>query len=377
MKKITILGATGSIGTQALSVIEKNPEKFQVEALTCGKNILLFRQQLKKFQPTFAVTATEEDAKTLQTEFPTIHFAYGMDGIVEAASKTDCHMVLNSLLGMMGLQPTYAAIQAGKDIAFANKETLVAGGEIIMKAVAEKGVAMLPVDSEHSAIFQCLQGNRNNRIKKILLTASGGPFRGYSLEQLNTVTLEQALKHPKWVMGSKITIDSATLMNKGLEVIEACWLFDVPPDKIQVVVHPQSIIHSMVEFEDAAIMAQLGTADMCGPIGYAFAYPDRLVDVIEGVNFFELGNLTFEKPDLKTFRCLEFAYQCMEAGGSYPVVLNAANEVLVQKFLQKKIAFTDIQNQIAGILESHTPSYHLTLEEVLAIDQQVRDSFVR
>lgn len=377
MKRITILGSTGSIGTQALSIIEKNPQLFQIEALTCGKNVELFRRQLEKFKPHFAVTADEAAARELQKEFPEISFSYGISGIIEAASKTDCDMVLNSLLGMMGLEPTYQAIMAGKDIAFANKETLVAGGEIIMAAVAEKGVQMLPVDSEHSAIFQCLQGNQQNPVHKILLTASGGPFRGYTRAQLAEVSLEQALKHPKWVMGSKITIDSATLMNKGLEVIEASWLFHVPAEKIQTVVHPQSIIHSMVEFEDGAVMAQLGTTDMCGPIGYAFAYPKRLPQAMKCVNFFELGNLTFEEPDLKTFRCLDYAYQCLKAGGSYPVVLNAANEVLVQAFLEKKIKFVEIQDRLGAVLEAHHPVSHLSLEEVLAVDRQTRESIFK
>ncbi|MEA4988566.1 MAG: 1-deoxy-D-xylulose-5-phosphate reductoisomerase [Anaerovorax sp.] len=372
MKKISVLGSTGSIGTQALDVIEKNPELFQVESLTCGKNINLFREQLKKHSPSFAVTANDEDAMTLKKEFPQIEFSYGLQGIITAASKTNCDLVLNSLIGMMGLKPTYEAICAGKDIALANKETLVAGGGIIMDAVKKYGVKLLPVDSEHSAIFQCLQGNENNPVHRILLTASGGPFRGYTKKELEKVTLEQALNHPRWVMGSKITIDSASLMNKGLEVIEAYWLFNVPAEKIQVVVHPQSVIHSMVEFEDRSILAQLGMPDMRGPISYAFGYPERIKNLFESVDFFKLGTLTFEEPDMETFSCLRLAYDALKAGGSLPVVLNAANEVLVQGFLDKKIKFIDIQNRLEEMMQKHKPIYDLTLDDILQIDAETR-----
>lgn len=372
MKKISILGSTGSIGTQALDVIEKNPEMFQVESLTCGKNINLFCEQLKKYSPSFAVTASEEDAMALKKEFPRIEFSYGLQGIITAASKTNCDLVLNSLMGMMGLKPTYEAICAGKDVALANKETLVAGGGIIMDAVKKYGVKLLPVDSEHSAIFQCLQGNGNNPIHRILLTASGGPFRGYTKKELEKVTLDQALNHPRWVMGSKITIDSASLMNKGLEVIEAHWLFNVPAEKIQVVVHPQSVIHSMVEFEDRSILAQLGMPDMRGPISYAFGYPKRIKNLFESVDFFKLGTLTFEEADCKTFSCLRLAYDALNAGGSLPVVLNAANEVLVQEFLDKKIKFIDIQNRLEVIMQRHKPIYDLTLDDILQIDAETR-----
>ncbi len=372
MKKISILGSTGSIGTQALDVIEKNPEMFQVESLTCGKNINLFCKQLKKYSPSFAVTASEEDAMALKKKFPRIEFSYGLQGIITAASKTNCDLVLNSLMGMMGLKPTYEAICAGKDVALANKETLVAGGGIIMDAVKKYGVKLLPVDSEHSAIFQCLQGNGNNPIHRILLTASGGPFRGYTKKELEKVTLDQALNHPRWVMGSKITIDSASLMNKGLEVIEAHWLFNVPAEKIQVVVHPQSVIHSMVEFEDRSILAQLGMPDMRGPISYAFGYPKRIKNLFESVDFFKLGTLTFEEADCKTFSCLRLAYDALNAGGSLPVVLNAANEVLVQEFLDKKIKFIDIQNRLEVIMQRHKPIYDLTLDDILQIDAETR-----
>ena len=278
----------------------------------------------------------EKDALSLKREFPKTEILWGKEGLKQTAAFADCDMVLNALVGMRGLEPTLSAIHAGRDIALANKETLVAGGEIVMKAVSEKAVRLIPVDSEHSAIFQALQGNEDQRIRRIILTASGGPFRGYSLSQLRQVTLEQALKHPNWSMGNKITIDSATMMNKGLEVIEARWLFDVDPEIIQVVVHRESIIHSMVEFMDHSILAQLGMPDMKVPIGYAFAYPDRLENDCEGVDFFRLGQLHFEPVDTQVFRCLGLAYEALKSGGSYPVVLNAANEVMVQKFWRRR-----------------------------------------
>ena len=372
MKKITILGSTGSIGTQSLEVIKKHPDRFKVEALTCGKNIERLAEQIEMFQPSFAVTEREEDAVTLAARFPKTEFAWGRRGLVEAA-EGDCDMVLNSLVGMRGLEPTYAAIQKGKDIALANKETLVAGGAIVMDAVAAKGIKLLPVDSEHSAIFQCLEGNGNRPVKKILLTASGGPFRGYTKQQLENVTLEQALKHPNWSMGAKITVDSATMMNKGLEVIEAKWLFDVPADKIQVLVHPQSIMHSAVEFEDNSVIAQMGIPDMKIPISLALGYPDRLVSDDRELDFFAEGaNLTFEKPNMDVFRCMGLAYDAIKQGGSYPVVLNGANEVLVSAFLERRIGFMDIQNKLESILDKHKPAYNLDLEGILEIDKETR-----
>ena len=374
MKKISILGSTGSIGTQALDVVSQRPEEFSVEALTCGSNIQRFRQQLAAFQPKLAVTAREEDAKLLKQEFPHIDFLYGMDGITAAASQTDADMVLNSLMGMMGLVPTYRAIRAGKDIALANKETLVAGGSVIMNAVKEEGVQLLPVDSEHSAIFQCLEGNEAKELDKILLTASGGPFRGYTKEQLEHVTLEQALNHPRWVMGSKITIDSSTLMNKGLEVIEAKWLFDVEPKQIQVVVHPESIIHSMVQYKDHSIIAQLGVPDMRIPIAYAFTYPHRWENASGEVDFFALETLHFQRPDMETFRCLKLAFEAIETGGSCPVVMNAVNEVLVQQFLEGKIRYLDIPAGIERALERHDVVASPSLEEILEIDRAAREA---
>lgn len=374
MKKIAILGSTGSIGTQTLDVIRENPGRFKVEALTCGANTDLLEKQIEEFKPQFAVTAGEEDAAALAHKYPGVDFGWGRRGLIDAA-RGGCDMVLNGLMGMRGLEPTYYAIKAGKNIALANKETLVAGGSLVMEAAGEAGVKILPVDSEHSAIFQCLEGNEGRPLNRILLTASGGPFRGYSLSQLEKVTLEQALNHPRWTMGKKITVDSATMMNKGLEVIEARWLFDVSPDKIQILVHPQSIVHSAVEFEDKSVIAQLGVPDMRIPISFALSYPDRLKSNEPGLDFFGQGaSLTFEKPDLSVFRCIGLAYDALREGGSYPVVLNGANEVLVDLFLKGKIRFIDIQNTLEKVMDSHVPVYDLDLEGILDIDCQIRES---
>ena len=372
MKKITVLGSTGSIGTQSLEVIKAHPDRFRVEALTCGKNKKKLEEQIEKFRPAFAVTEREEDAHDLMRKFPRTEFSWGEKGLIEAA-EGGCDMVLNALMGMRGLAPTYAAIQAGKDIALANKETLVAGGELVMDAAAKAGVKLLPVDSEHSAIFQCLEGNQNRPVKKILLTASGGPFRGYTKEQLENVTLAQALKHPKWNMGAKITIDSATMMNKGLEVIEARWLFDVEAEKIQILVHPQSIVHSAVEFMDNSVIAQLGVPDMRIPISLALGYPDRLKNGERELDFFGEGsNLTFEKPNPEVFGCISLAYEAIARGGSCPAVMNAANEVLVATFLEEKIRFVDIEKTLACILDAHKTAYNLDLEGILEIDKETR-----
>lgn len=374
MKKITILGSTGSIGTQTLDVIRENPHLFRVSALTCGSNTGLLAKQIEEFGPELVVTEKEEDALRLAGEFPEVEVFWGRQGLIDAAC-CGCDMVLNALVGMRGLEPTYYAIQAGKDIALANKETLVAGGSLIMEAARRKGVKILPVDSEHSAIFQCLEGNTGRTFNKILLTASGGPFRGYSLEQLEKVTLKQALRHPKWTMGAKITIDSATMMNKGLEVIEARWLFDAPAEKIQILVHPQSIVHSAVEFEDKSVIAQLGVPDMRIPISLALGYPDRLKSSQPGLDFFGQGaNLTFEEPDKSVFRCIGFAYEAIKEGGSFPVVLNGANEVLVDLFLKEKIRFIDIQNTLERVMDRHRPEYDLDLEGILGADRRIRES---
>lgn len=372
MKQIAILGSTGSIGTQALNIVENNRDRFEVTVLSCSKNIELLSMQIEMFNPSIVVTEKEEDAQFLAQRYKGIDFLHGTEGLVTAATSS-YDILLNSLVGMRGLVPTYHAICQGRDIALANKETLVAGGELVMAKVAEKGVKLLPVDSEHSAIFQALHGNKREQLKKIYLTASGGPFRGYTLEQLEHVTLEQALRHPNWSMGSKITIDSASMMNKGLEVIEAKWLFDVPTDQIQVAVHPQSVIHSMVEYIDNSIIAQLGSPDMRVPISYALGYPDRMENNFEPLDVFGIGaNLTFEKPDLTVFKTIQMAYEAVNKGGSYPVALNGANEVLVELFLNQKIKFIDIQNNIERILHTHIPSYDLDLEGILEIDKETR-----
>ncbi|MGI6765722.1 MAG: 1-deoxy-D-xylulose-5-phosphate reductoisomerase [Lentihominibacter sp.] len=374
MKNIAIFGSTGSIGTQALDIIEQNPDKFRVVALSCGSNVDLLMEQIEKFRPQ-VVCVADVSKKGRINSTPSV--LSGPEGLKEIASMPECDMVLNSLMGMRGLEPTLAAIEAGKDIAFANKETLVAGGELVMEAVKRKGVRLLPVDSEHSAIFQALQGNEGNPVKRIILTASGGPFRGYTREQLEEVTLEQALNHPRWSMGSKITIDSATMMNKGLEVIEAKWLFDVPLEKIQIVIHPQSILHSAVEYEDGSIIGQMGNPDMRVPIGYAFSYPERL-NLTErnqdiSLDFFALNDgLKFYPADRDVFKTIDLAYEASRLGGSYPVILNGANEVLVDMFLKGQIRFVDIQDNLAKIMDEHEPDYELTLEKVLEIDRGIR-----
>lgn len=376
MKTIAILGSTGSIGTQALDLVRRNPEKFSVSVLSCGRRIERLKEQIEEFHPRMVVVQREEDAATLAVEYPKLQVGYGDKGLI-AAAESSCDLVLNSLVGIRGMIPTYYALRAGNDIAFANKETLVAGGELIMRTSEETGRKLLPVDSEHSAIFQCLQQNSGQAVRRILLTASGGPFRGYTLEQLRGVTLDQALRHPKWDMGNKITIDSATMMNKGLEIIEAKWLFDVDPDRIQVVVHPQSIVHSAVEYWDGSVLAQMGNPDMRIPISYAFSWPERLENDFKPLDLFAEGTLTFERPDPEVFKTLRLARQACSQGGTYPAALNGANEVLVQMFLEKKIGFTDIQDTIEKVLEVHKPENHLTLEGILEADRKAREAAVR
>ena len=382
MKKIAILGSTGSIGTQSRDVIRRFPDKFKVVSMTCGKNTELFRKQLKEFRPLIAVTADRDDAEVLERELsPELsgtRCAWGEEGLIAAATLAEADIVLNSLMGMRGLVPTYHAIESGKDIALANKETLVAGGELVMNLAGEKGVRLLPVDSEHSAIFQCLEGNRDKKIRRILLTASGGPFRGYTYEQLKGVTAAQALKHPNWSMGKKITIDSATMMNKGLEVIEARWLFDVPSEDIQVIVHPQSIVHSAVEFEDTSILAQMGLPDMRVPISVALGYPDRLDFGGRSLNLFtDFKALTFEEPDTEVFRCLKLAFEALKEGGSYTAYMNGANEILVERFLRGEISFTDIGEKLEKLLENHDPIYNLSLDNVVETDRLSREDAKR
>ena len=374
MKRICILGSTGSIGTQALDIIENNRELFCASVLSCGARIDKLLRQIQVHNPELVVVKTAEQAAEIQKQFPTLNVLYGEKGLIEAASL-NWDLVLNSLVGMKGLAPTYYGILTCNPIAIANKETLVVGGEMIMKLASEKGVTVIPVDSEHSAIFQCLMGNSDQEVKRLILTASGGPFRGYKTEDLRNVTLNQTLNHPKWKMGKKITVDSATMMNKGLEIIEAKWLFHMPLEKIDVLVHPQSIVHSMVEFKDRSIMAQLGCPDMKIPIGLAFSYPKRLEADYPSLDFLEeASNLTFEAPDANTFSCLRLAKEAGEKGGSYPIVLNAANEVLVDRFLDGEISFLNIQEGVEEALLKHIPSFQLDLEKIIEIDQEVRNN---
>ena len=440
MKKVLIMGSTGSIGTQALEIIRNNKDKFRAVGLTCRSRVDDLIAQVREFEPEAVCVGSADDAARVQAEFPGLQVCYSdestkgtaADGLVQIASM-DCDIVLNSLMGISGLAPTYEAISRGRDIALANKETLVAGGKLITDLCREKGVRLLPVDSEHSAIFQCLEGNGGSAcgrayrepgerdlklnhsgkrlqfdliiniknedaaklyrpVRRILLTASGGPFRGRSYESMKGVTVEQALNHPKWKMGSKITIDSATMMNKGLEVIEARWLFDVPADRIDIHVHPQSIVHSMVEFMDGSVIAQMGLPDMKIPIGLALNYPDRLSLLSEfdgrdesrgtdgSLDFFTTGaSLTFEQPDRRVFRCIDLAYDALKEGGSAPVVMNGANEELVAMFLAGKIGFLDIPETIDRVMQNYEHCEPASVEEILKIDddarRMTRDSF--
>ena len=374
MKSVSLLGSTGSIGTQTLDVIRKNND-IKVVALAAGTRVKELAEQAREFKPQLVSVKTQEKAKELKVLLSDmdVKIVYGMEGLIEAATIDEADIVVTAVVGMMGIEPTIAAINAHKDIALANKETLVTAGHIIMPLAKKCGVRILPVDSEHSAIFQSLNGEKEhgNKIDKILLTASGGPFRGMTREQLSQVRLEDALKHPNWVMGRKITIDSATLVNKGLEVMEAKWLFDVELDQIQVVVHPQSVIHSMVQYEDGAIIAQLGTPDMKLPIQYALYYPERRF--LRGIrlDFYKLGQMTFEAPDMDTFEGLKFALEAMRRGGNIPTVFNAANEKAVAMFLERRIAFLDIPDIIASAMEEITYIEHPSVEEILATETAV------
>lgn len=367
MKKIAILGSTGSIGTQTLDIVDQNQGDLQVVALAVGSNITLLEQQARKYKPLLVAVWDEERANELKQKLADtqITVASGMDGLLAVATIPESEILVTAIVGMLGIRPTIAAIEAGKDIALANKETMVTAGHIIIPLAKKCDVSILPVDSEHSAIFQSLNGERQNKIKKILLTASGGPFRGKTYEALENVTLEDALKHPNWSMGRKITIDSATMVNKGLEVMEAKWLFDVTPSQIEVVVHPQSILHSAVMFEDGAVIGQMGTPDMRLPILYALFYPERRMLYAEELDLFAIGNLTFERPDRETFYGLSLAYDALDAGGNVPTVYNAANERAVAKFLDGKISFVQIPEIIASSMEEVYYKENPTLEEIL------------
>lgn len=356
MKNIVVMGSTGSIGTQTLDIVRAYADRLKVVALAAGSNVAKMEEQIREFAPTYAVMFSKKAAKELAIKVADTNVTVlsGMEGLMQIAVMEQSDVVVTAVVGMIGIRPTIAAIEAGKDIALANKETLVTAGHIIMPLIKEKGVSLLPVDSEHSAIFQSLNGEPKNRIARILLTASGGPFRGRTLDEMRNVTVADALKHPNWSMGQKITIDSATMVNKGLEVMEAGWLFGVKPEEITVVVHPQSIVHSMVEYVDGAVIGQMGIPDMKLPIQYALFYPDRLPMNQKKLDLFAVSQLTFEQPDMETFRGLKLAYDAFRIGGSMPTVFNAANERAVAMFLQNKIKFLDIYDIIEQAMNEHT-----------------------
>ena len=372
-KNIAILGSTGSIGRSTLEVISNFSERFRVTYLTAHRNMDLLQEQIQKFKPRAVAVLEECNASVLKklTNGSTEIFV-GEQGLCEIVSRDDVDIVVSSLVGFAGLKPTLQAIEAGKDIALANKETLVVAGEIIMNAVKKHGVRLLPVDSEHSAILQCLRGEEINNVERLILTASGGPFRNLPKEKFSNITVKQALNHPTWKMGNKITIDSATLMNKGLEVIEAFWLFGLPHEQIHVVIHPQSIIHSMVEFKDGSTKAQLGIPDMKLPIQYALMYPERPLAPYKRLDFSALQQMTFIEPDYEKFTCLALAFRSLEMGGTATTVLNAANEVAVENFLKEEISFASIPTLVEEALEAHTPKHNATIEEIVRIDAETR-----
>ncbi len=374
MKYISILGSTGSIGTQTLEVVRNNKD-IKVTALTAGNNIDLLEKQIREFKPYIVSVLDEEKAKDLALRIKDIEvdIHYGIDGLIACATEKNASLVVTAIVGMIGIRPTIEAIKEGKDIALANKETLVTAGHIIMPLIKEHGVKLLPVDSEHSAIFQALQGENENKISKIILTASGGPFRGKKREDLEKVQLEDALKHPNWAMGRKITIDSSTMVNKGLEVMEAAWLFDVSLQNIEVVIQPQSVIHSAVEFIDGSVIAQMGTPDMKLPIQYALYYPERRPLGGDRLDLFKLANITFEKPDLDTFRGLKLAFDVGNEGGSLPTVYNAANEIAVAKFLNREISYLQIVELIESAINQHKKIQNPTVLEILNIENETYD----
>lgn len=374
MKKISILGSTGSIGTQTLEVVRANKD-IKVTALTAGGNTELLERQIREFKPLIAAVWTEEDAAHLRIALRdmSVRVVSGMEGLLEAATEPLSELLVTAIVGMVGIRPTIAAIREGKDIALANKETLVTAGHLIMPMAREWDVRILPVDSEHSAIFQSLNGERENKIQKILLTASGGPFRGCTREQMKDIQVEDALKHPNWTMGRKITIDSSTMVNKGLEVMEARWLFGVDYSQIQVVIQPQSVIHSMVEYEDGAVIAQLGTPDMKLPIQYALYYPERRFLPGERLDFRKLGKITFEEPDLRNFPGLSLAYRAGKTGGTMPTVFNAANELAVKKFLDREIGYLTITDMIEAAMGRHRTVQDPSVDEILNAEQETYD----
>lgn len=374
MKNLVVLGSTGSIGTQTLDVVREHPDLFHVSVLVANRSDELLEKQIEEFQPQLAVLSDEEAYSRLRQRYSgKTELAGGRQAVIEAAAYPEAQVVVTSLMGFAGLEPTLAALEAGKDIALANKETLVVAGELVMAKAKELGRAILPVDSEHCALFQCLQGQDRKAVEKLILTASGGPFRGRKAEELTNVSKKDVLAHPTWNMGQKITVDSASLVNKGLEVIEARWLYDVSYDQIQVVVHPQSIVHSMVQYQDGTVMAQLGCTDMRLPIQYALTYPDRVASHFSRVDFYELGKLTFEKPDMETFRGLKLAFEAGRTGGTMPCIMNGANEVAVEAFLKGQAGFLDIYRLIEKAMEAGQVEYKPDLEQLLAADKWARD----
>ncbi len=394
MKNLGILGSTGSIGEQTLEVVRNNPDRYRVSALAVMGNINVLKEQILEFRPRQVAVFDPDKAKMLKEEIIklkagaprmkiteenpnqplfSVEVLAGIEGLSAIAASEDVDLLVNSVVGSVGLVPTLKAIDAGKDIALANKETLVVAGELVMKKAKEKGIQITPIDSEHSAIFQCLQGEKKESLEKIILTASGGPFRTWKKEDIAKATYRQALKHPNWDMGRKISIDSATMMNKGLEVIEARWLFDVSPEKIETVVHPESIVHSMVEFVDSSVIAELGVPDMKVPIQYALSYPERIKGDYENLSLSKIKNLSFEEPDTERFPCLKLAYDALAAGGTMPAVMNGANEVLVEAYLGEKITFYDIPKYIEMAMKAHKPFEYTTMEEILEVDRWVRD----
>ena len=373
MKNIAILGSTGSIGRSTLEVIAQNRERFRVVALAAGSNIDLLEQQIKTFRPDIAAVADSDAAYALGKRLKGTEILSGDEGINSVAAYAGADFVISAIVGSAGLLPTITAIKAGKTVGIANKEALVMAGDIVMREAKKNGSRIMPVDSEHSAVSQCIEGHNSEDIRRIILTASGGPFVNRTKNDLKNIKAKDALKHPNWNMGRKISIDSATLMNKGLEVIEACWLFDMPPEKIDVLIHPQSIIHSMVEFKDRSFMAQMSMPDMRGPISYALSYPERIAEPIPGLELENIGSLTFRKPDHDMFPCLLYAYEAIRTGGTLPAVLNAANEIAVYAFLDNKIGFSDIPVVIRKIVEGHTVKQLPDLAEVLEADRWARE----
>ncbi|MEI7824422.1 MAG: 1-deoxy-D-xylulose-5-phosphate reductoisomerase [Chlorobiaceae bacterium] len=376
MRSLSILGSTGSIGLSTLDVVRQHPEKFSISGLAAGKDVTRLAEQIREFQPAVVSVMDSDAAKKLHTLLGDnkTNILYGIEGATAVATVEEADMVVSAIVGAAGLIPTVSAIKAGKHIALANKETLVVAGELVSDLVKKHKVELLPVDSEHSAIFQSLQGHRKDDVVRIILTASGGPFRNTPAEELKHVGLQQALKHPQWTMGAKITIDSATMMNKGLEVIEAHWLFSMPADKIGVLVHPQSIIHSMVEYIDGCVMAQLGTPDMRAPIAYALAWPERCESGIPKLDLAKIGTLTFEEPDMERFPALRLAFDALKAGKTYPAVLNAANEIAVAAFLDKKIRFIEIAETVDKTMQTHVPYTPVELDDYLQADRWARDT---